>query len=108
MVICLGVNRLLRNTRIRLVTMNAIVFILIFYLCVNLLFFYAHYQMFNNIDSRLQEIGKSIKTEKLDFFLSTWEDNRKGDQLIFYVLTDEQGNGYQIPPITIPNKLVSS
>jgi two-component system sensor histidine kinase CiaH len=108
LVICLGVNRLFRNTRIRLVTMNAIVFILIFYLCVNLLFFYAHYHMFNNIDRRLQEIGKSMKSEKLAFFLATWDENRKGDQLIFYVITDQQGKGYQIPPSTIPYKLVSS
>ena len=108
LVICLGANRLFRKTRIRLVTMNAIVFILIFYLCVYILFFYAKFHMFNNIDSRLQEIGKSIKSEKLDMFLKNWDENRRGDQLIFYVITDEQGNGYQIPPNTIPDKLVSS
>jgi hypothetical protein len=108
LVICLGANRLFRKTRIRLVAVNAIVFILIFYLCVNLLFYYAKFHMYNNIDERLQEIGKIIKSEKLDFFLATWDENRKGDPLIFYVITDSQGNGYQIPPSTIPYKLVSS
>ncbi|SEC05664.1 ATP-binding protein [Paenibacillus sp. GP183] len=88
--------------------MNAIVFILIFYLCVNMLFFYAKFHMYNNVDRRLQDIGNSMKSEKLDVFLAAWDDNRRGDQLIFYVLTDKQGNGYQIPPSTVPYKLVTS
>jgi two-component system sensor histidine kinase CiaH len=108
LVICLGANRLFRKTRIRLVAMNAIVFILIFYLCVNMLFYYAKFQMYNIIDRRLQDIGKSIKSEKLNSFLANWDENRKGDELVFYLLTDEQGKGYQIPPSSIPNKFVSS
>jgi two-component system sensor histidine kinase CiaH len=108
LVICLGANRLFRKTRIRLVAMNAIVFILIFYLCVNMLFYYAKFQMYNIIDRRLQDIGKSIKSEKLNSFLANWDENRRGDELVFYLLTDVQGKGYQIPPSSIPNKFVSS
>jgi two-component system sensor histidine kinase CiaH len=88
--------------------MNAIVFILIFYLCVNILFFYAKFQMYNNIDGKLQEIGKSIKSQKLDNFFANWDENRKEDPFVFYVVTDEQGNGYQIPPNSIPGRLTSS
>jgi Na+(H+)/acetate symporter ActP len=73
LVICLGADGLFRKTRIRLVAMNAIVFILIFYLCVNILFFYAKVHMFNNIDGKLQEIGKSIKSQKLDIFFANWD-----------------------------------
>jgi two-component system sensor histidine kinase CiaH len=99
---------LFRNTRVRLVMMNAIVFILIFYLCVNLLFLYAHYHMFNNIDRELQEIEKSIKSDTLESFLTTWDENRNEDQLIFFVIADDQGNGYQIPPNAVPYKFANS
>lgn len=94
-----------QDTRIRLVMLNAIVFIIIFNLSGAILYFYAKYHLFHNIDIRLQNIGERIKNKSYEEFEKTWDQEREGDQLIFYLLTDSKGNVYQFPPVSIPENI---